>query len=172
MNGTVLTPLAQQLQLSPTLHINELVHRQQSKGRRIVHLGFGESTFPIQRDVLQAYRDASRTTSYLPVAGLPKLREVSSCRRIPQNLAVLTSLFPKSIARFQSRRLGEKVNGDQIVVAPGSKPLLFALFDLLQGDVLLPRPSWVSYAPQVVHAGKKLFWVETDEGDRHTIIGV
>ena len=55
---------------------------------------------------------------------------------------------------------------------PGSKPLLFALFDILSGDVLLPRPSWVSYEPQVMHAGKKLFWVETDKHDRHTISGL
>lgn len=55
------------------------------------------------------------------------------------------------------------------MVAPGSKPLLFALFNILSGDVLLPRPSWVSYEPQVRQAGKRLFWVETDEGDRHNI---
>jgi len=61
------------------------------------------------------------------------------------------------------------VNPDQVVVAPGSKPLLFAFFDILEGDVLLPRPSWVSYEPQVKHAGKRVFWVETDEHDRHTI---
>ena len=42
---------------------------------------------------------------------------------------------------------------DQVVIAPGSKPLLFALLDILQGDVMLPRPSWVSYEPQVKHAG-------------------
>ena len=47
--------------------------------------------------------------------------------------------------------------------------MLFAFFDILEGDVLLPRPSWVSYEPQVKHAGKRLFWVETDEHDRHTI---
>lgn len=35
--------------------------------------------------------------------------------------------------------------------------------------MLLPRPSWVSYEPQVAHAGKKLFWIETDEHDRHTL---
>lgn len=39
----------------------------------------------------------------------------------------------------------------------------------MEGDVLLPRPSWVSYEPQVHHAQKRLFWVETDEHDRHTI---
>lgn len=58
------------------------------------------------------------------------------------------------------------------MVAPGSKPLLFALFDILQGDVLLPRPSWVSYEPQILHASKRVFWVETDEADRHTITGL
>lgn len=75
------------------------------------------------------------------------------------------------MARFQTRRLGFTIQPEQVVIAPGSKPLLFALFDILQGDVLLPRPSWVSYEPQVKHAGKRLFWVETDEENRHTITG-
>ena len=47
--------------------------------------------------------------------------------------------------------------------------MLFALFDILEGDVLLPRPSWVSYEPQVLHAGERLFWIETNEHDRHTM---
>ena len=75
----------------------------------------------------------------------------------------------QQIAAYQSGRLNIPIHADQVVVAPGSKPLLFALFDLLDGDVLLPRPSWVSYEPQVAHAGKRLFWVETDEHDRHTL---
>ncbi|CAK7223153.1 hypothetical protein SBRCBS47491_005108 [Sporothrix bragantina] len=144
-----LTAVAQQLHLSPTLQINEASRLRAEKGLPVVRLGFGEATFPIQKDVLAAHRDASESTSYLPVAGLLELRQ--------------------SIAAFQSRRLGCPVSASQVVVAPGSKPLLFALFDILQGDVLLPRPSWVSYEPQVAHAGKKLFWVETDAVDRHTI---
>lgn len=105
----------------------------------------------MQEDVLRAHQEASSNTSYLPVAGLQKLRD--------------------SIARFQTRRLGSSVEPRRVVVAPGSKPLLFALFDILSGDVLLPRPSWVSYEPQVMHAGKKLFWVESDEHDCYTITG-
>lgn len=73
----LLSPLAQLLCLSPTLEINELVHKIQGQGRQVVHLGFGEATFPIQEDVLRAYRTSSQKASYLPVAGLPKLREVS-----------------------------------------------------------------------------------------------
>ncbi|KAL4893100.1 pyridoxal phosphate-dependent transferase [Aspergillus ambiguus] len=145
----IVTSTAAKLHISPTLGINELVLKTRAEGRHVVHLGFGEATFPIQRDVLQIHKDSSNTTSYMPVAGAEALR--------------------KSIAKFNADRLGVSINQEQVVVAPGSKPLLFALFDILQGDVLLPRPSWVSYEPQVLHAGKKLFWVETDAHDRHTI---
>lgn len=73
----LLTPLAQGLRLSATLEINELVRKQLDAGNGVVHLGFGEATFPMQKDVLQAHREASSDTSYLPVAGLSKLRDVS-----------------------------------------------------------------------------------------------
>ncbi|KAJ5988358.1 pyridoxal phosphate-dependent transferase [Penicillium waksmanii] len=131
------------------LEINELVSKARGEGKHVVHLGFGEATFPIQRKVLQAHKEASTETSYMPVAGLETLRT--------------------SIASFNADRLGVKISPNQVVVAPGSKSLLFALFDILDGAVLLPRPSWVSYEPQVLHAGKRLFWVETDAVDRHTI---
>lgn len=75
-NKNPLTFLAQQLCLSPTLQINELVHKKQAEGHRVVHLGFGEATFPIAEHVLKAHREASEETSYQPVAGLMKLREV------------------------------------------------------------------------------------------------
>lgn len=167
----VLTTLAKQMRLSATLEINELVHQQTAKGFKVVHLGFGEATFPIQKDVAAAHREASNITSYLPVAGLAELREVG----IPisyMSATFHTDLRGQAIAKFQSRRLKNDIRAGQVVVAPGSKPLLFALFDLLQGDVLLPRPSWVSYEPQIIHAGKQIFWVETDEDDRHTITGL
>src|SRR5690606_5221682 len=43
---------------------------------------------------------------------------------------------------------------DQVVFAPGSKALLFALISAIPGEVVLPRPSWVSYAAQAALAGK------------------
>ncbi|KAH6639562.1 pyridoxal phosphate-dependent transferase [Boeremia exigua] len=136
----ILTLLATHLRVSATLQINERVQARLQQGHKVVHLGFGEATFPIHPRIAAAHRDASLNTSYAP-----------------------------AIARFQTRRLGAEVAPEQVVVAPGSKPLLFALFDILAGDVLLPRPSWVSYEPQVLHAGKRVFWVETSEHDRHAI---
>ncbi|KAJ5387191.1 pyridoxal phosphate-dependent transferase [Penicillium cosmopolitanum] len=147
--ANVVNSTSAKLKISPTLEINELVSKARGEGKHVVHLGFGEATFPIQREVLHAHKEASKETSYMPVAGLEDLRT--------------------SIASFNADRLGVNISPDQVVVAPGSKPLLFALFDILDGAVLLPRPSWVSYEPQVLHAGKKLFWVETDAADRHTI---
>ena len=66
---------AARLHLSPTLEINELVERARAAGNKIIYLGFGEATFPIQKDVLQRHRDSCNSTSYMPVAGLPALRQ-------------------------------------------------------------------------------------------------
>jgi hypothetical protein len=83
-----LTALAQQLHLSPTLQINELVAQKRAKGHKVVHLGFGEATFPLQKDVLDRHRSASQQTSYLPVAGWLELREVSDDPIIAYQVAV------------------------------------------------------------------------------------
>lgn len=74
----LLTEQASKLRLSATLEINELVQERLNSGKRVVHLGFGEATFPIQKEVLEAHCQASQDTSYLPVAGLMALREVGT----------------------------------------------------------------------------------------------
>lgn len=76
MSQQLITPAAARLHLSPTLAINELVLRTRATGKTVIHLGFGEATFPIPKDVLKAHVDASSSTSYLPVAGLQVLRKV------------------------------------------------------------------------------------------------
>jgi hypothetical protein len=112
----LLTAAAQELRLSATLEINELVKKHHDKGRRVVHLGFGEATFPVPDAALKKHVEASRNTSYLPVAGLDKLREVcylpppTPCpiERCADN--VIDSLLPSSslvgsVWRLQLSRL-------------------------------------------------------------------
>ena len=41
--------------------------------------------------------------------------------------------------------------------------------NVLEGDVLLPTPSWVSYAPHARLAGRRITLVETDQRDHHRI---
>nr|WP_246300233.1 pyridoxal phosphate-dependent aminotransferase [Actinopolyspora biskrensis] len=55
---------------------------------------------------------------------------------------------------------------DQVVLAPGSKALLLALQIVVPGHVVLPRPSWVTYAPQARLARKPVHVVPiaTDHG--------
>lgn len=91
-----LTSLARKLRLSATLEINELVQECLNKGQKVVHLGFGEATFPIQKDVLDVHRNASNISSYLPVAGLMSLREVSSLLvgRTNRTLIIRDSQWP------------------------------------------------------------------------------
>ncbi len=130
---------------SPTLAMNEAVARRRAEGRETLHLGFGEATFPLHPVLRGALAEAIERTSYAPVAGVPGLRA--------------------AIAGYIERERGVACRADQVVVGPGSKPLIYALLQALDGDVLVPRPSWVSYAPQARLAGRRAIAVETDPAD-------
>ena len=140
---------AQSLATSATLSVNEAVAKRRAAGRETIHLGFGEASFPLHPLLATALAEAAKSTAYAPVLGIPKLR--------------------KAIAEYLARKRGLAFSSDQIIVAPGSKPLLYALLQVLEGDLLLPVPSWVSYAPQARLAGRKVIGVETDSADCHSI---
>jgi len=140
----VLTP-------SPTLEINELIAQRRAEGQRVIHLGFGEASFPLHPVLREALATYATRTSYAPVLGIEPLRE--------------------AVAAYLTRTRGFSVGPAQVAVAPGSKPLLYALFQVLAGDVLMPVPSWVSYAPQAKLAGKRVILVPSDPAD-HTRLPV
>ncbi|MEP5566832.1 MAG: pyridoxal phosphate-dependent aminotransferase [Halioglobus sp.] len=128
--------------ISSTLAINQLVGQLRDNGRRVFHMGFGEAPFPVHPRLAEALRHNVAEKSYLPVAGLPELREA-----VAQHYASLT---------------GIDTNTFDVIVGPGSKSLLFALQMSIPGDVLLPVPSWVSYAPQCSLLNQQLIPVELD----------
>lgn len=144
-----LTQSKQAMASSPTLAMNEAVVARRAAGQSIIHLSFGEASFPLHPSLAEALARAARSTGYAPVLGLPTLRE--------------------AIAAYLARTRGLACSPANIAVAPGSKPLLFALVQLLEGDVLLPTPSWVSYAPHAQLAGRRVTLVETDPRDHHTL---
>lgn len=144
-----LAPSANSLELSATLTVNERVRQLQEEGRTIYHMGFGESRFPVHPKILTAFRRHATARSYAPVAGYPALRA--------------------TIAEFYRRELGLSVTQEQVLVGPGSKSVLFALVRVIDGDLLLPRPSWVSYAPQAQVADKQVTWIDTAFGDEYCI---
>jgi len=111
-------------------------------GGEVVHFGFGESPFPVPEPVLDALRAHAGESGYLPSQGLPELREQAS--------------------EYLKWRFGHDADPERILVGPGSKELIFDALLALQGDLILPTPSWVSYAPQARLLGNKVIWVRTD----------
>ncbi len=138
---------AQELETSATLAMNEAVAKRRAAGLQTIHLGFGEASFPLHPILRSELARAAAHTSYAPVPGLPALRE--------------------AIADYLQRTRGIASSAAHVAVAPGSKPLLYALLQVLEGDLLLPVPSWVSYGPQARLAGRRVIDVPTDASDHH-----
>lgn len=115
------------MMLSPTLAINEEIRRRRAKGLPVVALGFGEANIPVHPDLVAELAAHAANGGYGEVAGVDTIRTAA--------------------AGYWSRQ-GLPTAGEQVIAGPGSKPLLFALFEALKGTIVLPQPSWVSYAAQ------------------------
>lgn len=140
---------AQTLNSSATLAINEAVAQRRAAGWETIHLGFGEASLPLYPPLKYALAESIMHTSYAPVLGISALR--------------------LAIAEYLTNTRGIPTSPNHIAVGPGSKPLLYALLHLLEGDLLLPSPAWVSYAPQARLAGKRVIPVPTDPVDHHRL---
>ncbi len=120
---TIITP-----HLSPTLAANEKVLQLRAQGRQIFHMGFGQAPFPAHPRLVEVLQRHATVKDYLPVAGIPALHD--------------------AVVNHQARLTGINPEDYHVIVAPGSKLILFALQMAMSGDIMLPVPSWVSYAPQ------------------------
>ncbi|HEX5543564.1 MAG TPA: pyridoxal phosphate-dependent aminotransferase [Micromonospora sp.] len=129
--------------VSPNLALNQLVAERRAGDEFLVHLAFGEARLPAFAPLVEQLAAGAGRNAYGPVAG---------------GLAVRTEVA----GYFRRRRL--PTDPDQIVVAPGSKPLLLAVQHVVPGDVLLPRPAWNTYAPQARLAGKEAIGVPIPAG--------
>ena len=119
---------------SATLAINERIAQRIRDGADVLHLAFGEAGLPLLPSVAEVLARAAPRIGYGPVAGSAEARAAA--------------------AGYCERR-GVPTAPEQILLAPGSKPLLAALLNVLPGDVVIPRPSWVSYAAHAALAGKR-----------------
>lgn len=136
-----LNPGVRRLKPSATLKINEESNRLIREGRDIIKLGLGQSPFPVPAIVTEALQHSAHEKDYLPVRGLEPLRE--------------------TVARYYQQRDAVPRSSDNILVGPGSKELLFNLQMACDGDLLIPAPSWVSYAPQAELLGRKVHYLKT-----------
>jgi aspartate aminotransferase len=131
------------LRPSATLAINEKSKQLEKENKKIFKLGLGQSPFPVPNPVVLALKKYASKKDYLPVKGLPELRE--------------------AVAAFNRRTHKINSQADDIMIGPGSKELIFILQLVYYGDLIIPTPSWVSYFPQARIIGRHVQWVPTTQ---------
>ncbi|MDP1524289.1 MAG: aminotransferase class I/II-fold pyridoxal phosphate-dependent enzyme [Rhodocyclaceae bacterium] len=129
------------LKQSATLAINEKSAQLMREGKQVFRFGLGQSPFPVPQPVVDELRANAHQKDYLPVRGLRTLRD--------------------TVAAYHRRMHGIERSGDDVLIGPGSKELMFVLQLVYYGDLVIPTPSWVSYAPQARIVGRQIYWVPT-----------
>ena len=129
------------LRPSATVTINDLSDELIEKGHTVYKLGLGQSPFPVPEPVVNELRLNAHQKAYLPVSGLPALRE--------------------SIAAHHRRIFKIDCTAENVLVGPGSKELMFLLQLVYYGDLIVPTPTWVSYVPQARIIGRQVHLLPT-----------
>jgi aspartate aminotransferase len=127
---------------SPTLATDRRIKARIAAGERVLHLAFGEAGLPVIPEASRALAEGAHLNSYGPVSGAAEARS--------------------SVAGYWTRR-GLATQLEAVLLAPGSKPILYALLMAIPGEVILPQPSWVSYGAQALIAGHEVIWVPTPQ---------
>jgi aspartate aminotransferase len=126
---------------SATLAINELSTHLRQQGKHVYKLGLGQSPFPVPKPVVEELKVNAFQKDYLPVNGLQQLRA--------------------AVAEWHYKRQGLDFRAEDVLIGPGSKELMFILQLVYYGDLVIPTPSWVSYAPQAHIIGRHVRWLPT-----------
>lgn len=134
------------LHQSATLAINDRCRQFQAKGRNVYRLGLGQSPFPVPTVIVDALKLHAHEKDYLPAAGHPELR--------------------RAVAGYHRRKNGVEADRHNVLIGPGSKELMFLLQLVYYGELLVPTPCWVSYAPQARIVGRKVSFIHTRFEDK------
>ncbi|MGW3121319.1 pyridoxal phosphate-dependent aminotransferase [Streptomyces sp. NPDC001107] len=130
--------------MSATLAADEAMARRRRAGEQVLSMTSGEIGLPVHPALRERLAAAVDENAYGPVPGSEALREAA--------------------AGYWGRR-GLGTDPGLVVAGPGSKPLLFAVLLAIGGDVVVPVPSWVSYAAQARLAGARPIAVPTGPGE-------
>jgi len=129
-----------------------MVRNAREDGKNILHLGFGQSPFPVHSIIRDEVAANSDKNQYLPSAGLSELRDLA--------------------VGYFAEKFGFAEQEFVPIVGPGSKDLIFAIQHVVDGDLLLPVPSWVSYAPQTLLTQDQILKIPTSIEDGYQITAI
>ncbi|MCI0439702.1 MAG: pyridoxal phosphate-dependent aminotransferase [Chloroflexi bacterium] len=112
--------------------------RLEAEGMEVIHLEIGEPDFDTPENVVEAGVKALRSgfTHYNPSPGYPDLR--------------------RAAADEITRTRGISVSGDNVVITPGGKPIMFFIILALVDDgdeVLYPNPGFPIYESMIEFVG-------------------
>jgi len=126
------------------LMVDEHRKRCGSDGCQFDYSGFafGQSPFSVPPTLSNALADSVENGQYSSSTGVYELRE--------------------AIAKFSKRYFDLHIEPESVVVGHGTKGLFFVIFSMIQGGVVIPSPSWVSYVPQLEILGKDYHILHTD----------
>jgi len=137
----------EQIEMPENLAIGLMVARQHEKcstvGCDFDYFGFafGQSPFHAPEPLVRALQEAAGESGYADSEGIFELRE--------------------AVAGFNARHFGLNGDAGRIIIGPGTKGIFFLLFSIISGDVIIPVPSWIGYAPQARFLGKKYHPLQT-----------
>ena len=129
------------LKPSSTLAINESSRKLEEQGKKIFKFGFGQSPFKVPQDIVEELKNNAHQNKYLPMQGLSELRD--------------------AVAKNNSSKKDYSYKSENVIIGPGSKELMFLLHVIFDGEIILPAPSWVSYAPQAILGRNKVQILQT-----------
>ena len=133
------------LKESSTLVINEKSKELINQGKKVYQFGFGQSPFPVPEKIVEALKDHAHRKEYLPIQGLPKLRE--------------------AISNYLQNKTGNSYPKENILITPGSKEAMLLMHIAFNGEIIIPAPGWVSYEPQAQIGSNKVHWLETSRAN-------
>ena len=137
----MLKNLVKDLKPSSTLLINETSRKLEEQGKKIYKFGFGQSPFKVPQGIVNELKNNAHQNKYLPMQGLSELRN--------------------SVAKYTSKKKNYNYEPHNVIIGPGSKELMFLLHVIFDGEIILPAPSWVSYAPQAILGRNKIQVLQT-----------
>ena len=137
----MLKDLVKNLKPSSTLLINETSKKLEEQGKKIFKFGFGQSPFKVPEDIVDELKNNAHQNKYLPMQGLLELRN--------------------EVAKYTSIKKNYNYKSENVIIGPGSKELMFLLHVIFEGEIILPAPSWVSYAPQAIIGRNKIQILQT-----------
>lgn len=154
----MLSLLGQTIQDSPTIALAQYARKLKEEGKNIIDLGTGHIDFEPPQSLIQTMHtalDTKNIAKYIPVAGLPVLRE--------------------HIATYANNFYGQTINQDNIIITNGAKTGIYEILLSLvnPGDeVVVIAPYRPSYIEQIKLIGAIPVIVQSDNNCHMDIVAL